>query len=102
MHTIDENSPLHGYDAAQLLEHDAYLWLGVEARDVTLAAQVVDTIGYSPAEILFGMRYADLLSFDATGHPVVDLSAVNRLEQDVGPEPSLSGWEGRRWNGPEP
>jgi hypothetical protein len=71
-------------------------------HDVTLAAQVVDTKGYSPSEILFGVRYADVFSFDAQGHPVADLSAVRRMERDVGAEPVLSGWDGRHWNEGEP
>jgi inward rectifier potassium channel len=98
MHPIDDTSPLRGYDAALLREHDARLWLGLEARDVVLAALVVDTKGYAPDEIMFGMRYADLLSFDAYGQPVADLSAVSRLEPDVGPEPTQSGWDDRHWS----
>jgi hypothetical protein len=65
---------------------------------VTFAAQVIATKGYSPSEIRFGMRYADLFLFDAEGHPVADLAAVSRMERDVGAEPVLSGWEDRHWN----
>ena len=93
MHRIDDTSPLKDYDAARLLEQDAILLLGVEARDITVSSGVVDTKGYTPAQILFGMRYAELVSFDADGHPVADLSAVSRLEPDVGPEPLRSGWQ---------
>jgi inward rectifier potassium channel len=96
MHIIDEASPLHGYDKARLSEADAFLWLGIEARDVTLAADVIDTRGYAPEEIQFGMRYAEILSFDGKGHPVADLAAVSRLTPDVGPEPERSGWDDRR------
>ena len=48
------------------------------------------------------MRYADVFSLDAQGHPVADLSAVSRMERDVGAEPVLSGWEDRHWNEGEP
>ena len=102
MHRIDDDSPLHNCDAAQLLEHDAHLLVGIGGHDVTLAAQVVATKGYSPSKILFGMRYADVFSFDAQGHPVADLSAVSGIERDVGDEPLLSGWEDRLWNEGEP
>jgi inward rectifier potassium channel len=98
MHKIDAFSPLQGYNAELLIEHDARLLLGVEARDATLAAQVVDTKGYGPTQILFGMRYAAVVSFDAEEHPVADLSAVGRLERDIGPEPPQSGWQDRNWN----
>jgi inward rectifier potassium channel len=97
MHTIDETSPLSGYDEARLREDDARLLLGIDARDVTLAAQVVDTKGYAPSDIMIGMRYADVLSVDADGHAVADLAAVSRMEPDVGPEPTQSGWEDRSW-----
>ena len=86
MHSIDQRSPLNGYDAARLIAQDALLLLGVEARDMTVSARVIDTKGYGPSEVMFGMRYADLVSFDTQGHPLADLSAVSRLEPDIGPE----------------
>ncbi|HXA21059.1 MAG TPA: ion channel [Acetobacteraceae bacterium] len=97
MHSIDETSPLRDYDAAKLHAHDALLLLGVEARDMTVSAGVIDTKGYAPPEILFGMRYAELVSLDEKGHPVADLTAVSRLEQDIGPEPPQTGWQDRNW-----
>jgi inward rectifier potassium channel len=93
MHRIDDSSPLVGFDAARLVEQDAFLILGIEARDVTVSAGVIDTKGYMPTEILFGMRYAELVSFDSEGHPLADLSAISRLESDVGPEPPRTGWQ---------
>jgi inward rectifier potassium channel len=98
MHKIDRSSPLQNYDAARLIEADARLLLGVEARDVTAAAQVVDTKGYDSTQILFGMRYAGTMSFDAEGHPVADLSELSQLEPDTGPEPPQSGWDNPNWN----
>jgi inward rectifier potassium channel len=98
MHRIDQRSPLNGYDAARLIAQDALLLLGVEARDITVSAGVIDTKGYGPSEILFGKRYADLVSFDTQGHPLADLSAVSRLEPDIGPEPPQTGWQDRSWN----
>jgi inward rectifier potassium channel len=98
MHRIDETSPLDGYDPPLLKEHDARLWLSVEARDVTLATTVIDTKGYTPAQIAVGMRYAELLSVDAAGNAVADLSAVSRMEPDIGPEPPMSGWDDGNWN----
>src|SRR5689334_13558140 len=98
MHRIDQASPLVGYDVARLIAQDALLLLGVEARDITVSAGVIDTKGYGSSDILFGMRYADLVSFDAHGHPLADLSAVSRLEPDIGPEPPQTGWQDRSWN----
>ena len=98
MHRIDASSPLHQYDAARLIEHDAHLVVAVEARDVTVAAQVVDVRGYQPAQILFGTRYAAAISLNAEGCPVADLSALSRVEPDIGPEPLQSGWEDQNWD----
>jgi inward rectifier potassium channel len=97
MHRIDDTSPLGGYDSARLVEQDALLLLGVEGRDITVSAGIVDTKSYSHAEILFGMRYMELVSFDADGNPVADLSAVSRVERDIGPEPLQTGWQDRTW-----
>src|SRR5262249_12656230 len=97
MHVMDKTSPLYGYDAAQLNAHDAHLLLGIEARDTTLAAQVTDTKGYASSDIRFGMRYADLLSFDSNRRPVADLAAVSKLEPDDGREPRRSGGANRQW-----
>jgi inward rectifier potassium channel len=102
MHRIDESSPLHGYDAARLKERDARLLLSVEGRDIAMAAQVIDTMVYKPAQIAFGMRYAEFLSVDAAGNAVADLSAISRIERDIDPEPPMSGWEDRDWNEAEP
>jgi inward rectifier potassium channel len=98
MHRIDETSPLQGYELALLREHDARLWLSVEASDIALATQVIDTKGYTPAQIAFGMRYTELLSVDRKGNAVADLSAVSRIERDVGPEPPMAGWDDGNWN----
>jgi inward rectifier potassium channel len=97
-HRIDQTSPLASYNAARLIAQDALLLLGVEARDITVSAGVIDTKGYAASEILFGMRYAELVSFDAHGHPLADLSAVSRLEPDIGPEPPQTGWQDRDWD----
>ena len=92
MHEIDAASPLHGYDDAGLLADDVRLFLAVEARDVTLAATVLDVRDYGPGQILFGMRYAEAICLDANGHPIADLTRVGWIERDVGPEPPQPGW----------
>ena len=92
MHEIDVSSPLHGYDAARFAADDVRLLLVVEASDVTLAAGIVDTKDYGPEDVLFGMRYVDVLSIDAEQHLIVDLNHLSCLEPDVGPAPAQSGW----------
>jgi inward rectifier potassium channel len=92
MHTIDQTSPLFGYDAARLIEDDVHLWISVGGHDVVLATTVFDTQAYGPAEILYGMRYVGTISVDAEGHPTADLRELSQIEPDAGPELLQSGW----------
>jgi inward rectifier potassium channel len=80
MHTIDETSPLHGMTEAQLLRDTVRMFVAFEARDPDLATTVHDMHVYGPEEILFGMRYVDIISNDETGQPVADLTRINEVE----------------------
>jgi len=91
MHVLDEQSPLHGYDAARTIAARAILFVTLEARDPTLAASVHDIRNYAPEEIRFGMRYADSVFIGDDGTPVADLAKIGDLEPDVGDHPE-SGW----------
>lgn len=82
MHVLDERSPLHGYDAARVIEADARLFVTLEARDPTLATVVHDIRNYTPSDIRFGMRYADAVTTAEDGTPVVDLNRVSEIEPD--------------------
>jgi inward rectifier potassium channel len=92
IHEIDASSPLHGYDAGRFVADEARLLLVVEASDVTLGAAIVDMKAYGPVDVMFGMRYANVLSVDAERHLVVDLNQLSGLEPDIGPAPAQSGW----------
>lgn len=84
IHPIVPGSPLHGMDAAALARDDIRLFLSVDARDPTLAAQVYAIRDYGPADIAFGMRYADAVSMDAQGRTVADLYRLSMIEDDIG------------------
>ena len=84
MHVLDEQSPLHGYDAARATAARAQLFVTLEARDPTLAASVHDIRNYAPEDIRFGMRYADAVTVAEDGTPVADLTKIGALEPDVG------------------
>ncbi|MGH6837648.1 MAG: ion channel, partial [Methylocella sp.] len=64
MHAIDEKSPLAGYDAEQLEEGDARLFLSIEARDHALGAAIYDMRIYTAVDVLFGMHYAEAVTLD--------------------------------------
>jgi inward rectifier potassium channel len=94
MHVLDEQSPLHGYDAARAIAARAQLFVILEARDPTLAAVVHDIRNYAPEDIRFGMRYADAVMIAEDGTLVADLAKVGALEPDVG-DHLESGWTAR-------
>jgi inward rectifier potassium channel len=96
MHVLDEQSPMHGYDMARVIDADTRVFVTLEARDPTLATVVHDIHGYAPQDIRFGMRYADIVTMAADGTPMADLTRMGELEPDVGdrPEPGWSEREG--------
>jgi inward rectifier potassium channel len=94
MHVMDERSPLHGYDAAQVETAGAQVFVTLEARDPTLATTVLQVRNYAPQDIRFGMRYVDVLAMEDDGTLVADLTKVGEMEPDVG-EHSEQGWTER-------
>lgn len=81
MHAIDESSPLHGMSPEQLEESEARFLVAVEGRDTALQAVVQDIRLFTHAEIAYGMRYADMITFNEAGLPIADLSMLGSLEQ---------------------
>jgi inward rectifier potassium channel len=79
---IDENSPLAGYDAEQLEEGDARLFLSIEARDHAIGALVHDMRIYTAVDVLFGMHYAEAVTVDDQRRPVADLTRLSLVEPD--------------------
>jgi inward rectifier potassium channel len=92
MHVLDERSPLYGYDAARADAADLRLFVTLEARDPALSATVQQIRNYSPADLRFGMRYADAISETADGMPALDLAKIGALEPDIGAEQREQGW----------
>jgi len=79
MHTIDADSPLHGMDAAAFVAANARIFVSFEARDPDLASMVHDMRVYDPADVLFGMRYVDIITNDDKGQPVADLTMIDEV-----------------------
>ena len=77
MHRIDEASPLHGVIAEALAAMDAQLLLSFTGTDQTLSAPVHAMHAYDPPDVLFGYRFADMLSVDATGRTRIELARLN-------------------------
>jgi inward rectifier potassium channel len=94
VHVLDEHSPMHGYDAARLIDADVRLFVAVEARDPTLATVVHDIRSYAPEDVRFGMRYAQVVTTAEDGTPVADMALIGELEPDAGDRPE-PGWTER-------
>jgi inward rectifier potassium channel len=82
MHHIDEHSPLHDMAASAFNAADVRIFVSFEARDPDLATMVHDLKTYAPADVLFGMRYVDIIINDAAGNPTADLTKVSDVEAD--------------------
>jgi inward rectifier potassium channel len=92
MHALDERSPLRLYDAARAHETDLHVFVVIEGRDPALSATVQQIRNYGPADLRFGMRYADAVSSAEDGLLALDLAKIGALEPDVGPERREQGW----------
>lgn len=82
MHAIDASSPLHGYDPGRLARDDVRLFLTIDGRDQSLGAQVQEVRMYGPTDIVFGQRFVDAVTRDASGHTTADLTRLDGLEPD--------------------
>jgi inward rectifier potassium channel len=76
-HRIDEASPLYGVTAERLAAMDAQLLLSFTGTDQTLAAPVHAMRAYDPADVLWGFRFADMVSVDAAGRTRIELARLN-------------------------
>ena len=82
MHEIDGSSPLHGLDESNYLAADSRMFVSFEARDPALSQVVHDLRTYSPADVLFGMRYVDVIGIDANGRTWADMTRISEVEVD--------------------
>lgn len=80
IHRIDKASPLHGLTAKEFRDGAIRFFVAFEARDPDLATTVHDMRAYGPDEVLFGMRYVDIISTDDIGQPTADLTRIDEVE----------------------
>jgi inward rectifier potassium channel len=85
IHEIDEKSPFYGPDAkARLTDKNALVLLTLSGLDETIAQAVHARYTYGLDEIVWGARFADIISVDPDGTRVIDYSKFH----DVVEEPS--------------
>jgi inward rectifier potassium channel len=92
MHTMDEKSPLHGFDAERFLAADARIFFALDARDPSLATTVHDLRAYGPQMVKFGMRYADAVTTSPDGTPIADMNLISALEPDITASAPILTW----------
>jgi inward rectifier potassium channel len=76
-HVIDADSPLYGLTAEQLVKMDAELVISITGTDATLAAPVHAVHAYEPADLLWGFRFADVMTLDARGRTRIELARLH-------------------------
>ncbi len=78
-HVIDETSPLHGLTVEQLVELDAQLVVSITGTDATLAAPIHVVRAYDPPDLLWGFRFADVMTVDPRGRTRIELARLNEV-----------------------
>ncbi len=72
VHVIDASSPLHGLNADDLADQHAEIIVVMGGVDDRFNQNVYARCSYTPDEIFFGRRFADVLSMRPDGRWVVD------------------------------
>lgn len=80
VHPIDENSPLYGLTAEDLMEKRAEFIVLFKATDETTSQAVFDRFTYFGDEIVFNARFKSIIGTSSAGQPVVDLSKISEYE----------------------
>jgi inward rectifier potassium channel len=82
MHRVDEQSPLYGQTPESLSAMQAELIVLLSGTDETLADTIFARHSYKPHQILWRHRFVDILSFNARGRRVVDLTRFHSALPD--------------------
>jgi inward rectifier potassium channel len=88
MHRITPESPLHGETAESLAKRNAEILVIIRGIDETFVHDIHARASYLPHEIIWGRRFADILTMEGDGTRVVDLGRFHDL--DDRPEPSAA------------
>ncbi len=74
MHAIDENSPLYGVSAAEIAKDNMELLMIFTGLDETLSQTIHARHSFISGEILWNMRFVDILSRTKDGRRCIDYS----------------------------
>jgi inward rectifier potassium channel len=81
IHPIDEGSPLHGLDAAQLAASRSRILVSITGHDETMAASVYAGSDNEVEDLMLDCRFVDILHITPEGERVVDLTCFHDIEQ---------------------
>lgn len=79
VHPLVESSPLFGLDEAGFRQADVEFIVLIKAFDDTFAQTVYARSSYKADEVVWGGRFAPMVSAPETGHPVVDLARLDTI-----------------------
>jgi inward rectifier potassium channel len=80
LHPIDDNSPLHGLDAAELQRRSAELAVTISGIDQVFAQKIYARHSYAARDILWNHRFADILCLQSDGTRIVDYGRFHDVE----------------------
>lgn len=72
MHTIDEDSPLHGETAESMREDETLFIVSMTGLDGTFSQQIHARTMYEAYDIRWGERFVDIVEFNDQNTPVID------------------------------
>ena len=80
MHPIVETSPLYGATRESLLADQVELLVVLSGTDETYSDTIYARHSFLPHEIHWNRRFADIISIQPDGQPLVDLRKFHALE----------------------
>ena len=80
MHRIDESSPLYGETMESLLAKQAEILVVMKGLDETFVSTIHARASYTPREIVWGHRLADIFTIDADGRRAIDFTRFHLVE----------------------
>ena len=92
VHTITQDSPLHGVTETELRERDAEFLVLVNAIDDTSSLPVHARSSYKWQEVVWDAQFSDMYRTAKDGHMTVDLRRLHDIEQTQTRRQRLTLW----------
>jgi len=80
-HTIDEKSPLFGETPESLRKNETEIVVLLSGTDDAFGTTVYGHFAYNHEEILFGHHFVSMFGRNEEGHPVIDFSKFDAVEE---------------------